>query len=195
MAGGGCRPSSWRSRGRKSLLNAFAWFLDFDRAQYRRGCALNSSQRLRQCGAITSIEVDVVAGRIGDVESNRLSNYESDRFRFELTRITRRMPLPVQRRGAALMSLGVRQGNGAPDAREGGTAAHVVELEPIIKSGCFTHMEGRVGAAQDVKVMHGDDDAIVACAMSMGARCPEDGAERLQVEWLALSEAALRFAN
>lgn len=51
--------------------------------------SLNPREGLRQRGAVASIEVDVVAGRIGDVESDRLSYDESDRFGFEFPRITR----------------------------------------------------------------------------------------------------------
>jgi hypothetical protein len=78
-----------RSRRRVELFRAGGAFVVFDNGQDDPGHALNSSQRLRQRGAVASIEVDVVAGRVGDVESDRLSNNERNGFGFELPRVTR----------------------------------------------------------------------------------------------------------
>lgn len=78
-----------RSRRRARLFLAGGAFVVFDSGQNGPGRSLNPTQGLRQCGAVASIEVDVVARRIGHVESNRLANDESDRFGFEFPCITR----------------------------------------------------------------------------------------------------------
>ena len=72
------------SRSRARVLTAGGGVVDSDRS---RG-SLNPTEGLCQRGAVAAIEVDVVAGRVGDVESDRLANDEGDRFGLELPRVS-----------------------------------------------------------------------------------------------------------
>jgi hypothetical protein len=53
------------------------------------GCPLNATQRLCQRGAVAAIQVDVVAGRVGDVEPDRVADDKGDGLGLEFARVAR----------------------------------------------------------------------------------------------------------
>jgi hypothetical protein len=87
-----CRPfvsRLARSCSRARRLSVDEGVVNADRLQ-DNGCrSLNPSERLRERSGIAAIQVDVVAGRVGDVEAKCVSNHERDCFGFELACVTR----------------------------------------------------------------------------------------------------------
>jgi hypothetical protein len=65
--------ASVRDRGGAGVFFADR-LIDVDGGQDTRGCSLNPTERLGQRGAIAAIQVDVVAGRVGDVEAECVSS-------------------------------------------------------------------------------------------------------------------------
>lgn len=66
-----------RLRSRPRFVAAGCRVIGADRAQNSRGRPVNSTERLGQRGAVAAIEVDVIARRIGNVESDRLYGLET----------------------------------------------------------------------------------------------------------------------
>lgn len=60
-----------------------------NRTQNCRGRSLNPTEGLAQRGSVAAIQVDVVAGRVRDIEANRVANNERNGFSFQFARITR----------------------------------------------------------------------------------------------------------